>query len=173
VTWSTEEIVDAAITTLSASLPAALDARYAALAAADAAAGRSIDYSAPRPGLAETGGDYHAGAVSTILRYPCVEVALPDLNMASFDLSLVEADVTENLVIVAWESSAEMSTLYRKLTRLAAAIYDVLLDPATLTGANVQTVRAAWRWNPEASDRDEIESGALLVLGLSSTRARP
>lgn len=164
-TWSTEEVVDAVISTLQSQLPAALDAIYAARLPADQAAGRSID---PVPPQA-----YFAGAVSTILVYPTVEVALPDLNMSNFDLALVEADVTENLVVLLWDRSAQMDVLYRKVTRLAAAAYDVLLQPNAIDGATVKTVRASWRFNPEAQERDEIVSGALLVLGLESTRTRP
>lgn len=174
-TWSTEDLVDSAIDFLGGNLAAALDVIYAARADKDAAAGRSIEYEAPRPGLAEVGGDYYAGGVSTILRYPCVEVALPDLRMTNFDIAHFEADVTENLIVCLWEKSANMVTLYRKLTRLAAAAYDVLASEQARAalGADLQDVRAAWRWNPEANERDEIESGALLVLGMASSRLAP
>lgn len=172
-TWSTEELVDVAVETLSASLGPALAAVYAARADADQAAGRTIEYEVPRPGLFEIGGDYYVPASATILRYPAIEVALPDLNIANFDIGQVEGDATENLIVLAWERSAQMPVLYRKLTRLLAAIYDVLIAPTSLGSAEVQTVRGAWRWNPEAKEADQIVSGALLVLGLESTRTRP
>lgn len=171
--WSTEDVVDAAITTLSTQLGPALDAIYAARADVDEAAGRSIDYSAPRPGLSEVGGDYYAGAASTIIRYPAVEVALPDLNLANFDLAKLNADATENLVVVLWEQATQMTVLYRKLTRLAAAAYQVLIPDNAIGGATAESVRGAWRWNPEANQRDEITSGALLVFSLSSTLVAP
>jgi hypothetical protein len=171
--WSTEALVDAAVNLLSAFLPAALDDVYAANADRDQAVNRQIDYTAPRPGLAETGGDYYADAASTILRYPAVEVSIPDLQMASFSLGQIEADVTENLVVVLWETGTRAGHLPRKLRRLAAAAYNVLLVEGAIAGAKVESVRAAWRWNPEAGERDEVTSGALLVLSLASTRARP
>lgn len=171
--WSTEEIVDAAIETLGAQLEPALTQIYADRAGADLAAGREIEMRVPKPGLREAGGSYYAGAASTIIDYPAIEVALPDLNMTNFDLGMVDADVTENLVVVAWEQAVDMQILYRRLTRLLAAVYDVLIPERAIASAEVQTVRAAWRWNPETNERDEITSGALAVFGLASTRVRP
>lgn len=173
MTWSTEELVDAAVDLLGANLEAALADVYAANLARDQAASRTIAYKAPRPGLSELGGDYYADAASTILRYPAVEVSIPDLQMANFSLGQIEADVTENLVLVLWEQGTRIGYLPRKLRRLAAAAYNVLLVQGAIDGATVETVRAAWRWNPEAGERDEVTSGALLVLGLASTRSRP
>lgn len=172
-TWSSEELVDAAISTLSARLEPALVDVYAAQAAVDAAAGRTVEMKVPRPGLSESGGDYYADAASTILRYPCVEVSVPDLRMENLDLAHVDADVTENLVVMIWEEGVVTPILARRLRRLLAAAYDVLLSPGALSDAAVETVRAAWRFNPEANERDEIISGGLLVFGLASTRARP
>lgn len=177
-TWSAETVVDAAIDALSANLGPSLDAIYSMLAAADAAAGRTIDYSAPRPGStdADPAGDYYPGGASTFLRYPAVEVALPDLRMTGFDIAMQEGDATENLIVCIWEESARRDKLFRKLTRLAAATYDVLLAPSSLlllAGATVTRVDARWRFNPQMNERDEITSAALLVFELGSLRTRP
>jgi hypothetical protein len=171
--WSVEELPDAVVSTLGLQLQASLDAVYAREHDRDVAAGRTITYAAPAPGLVEEGGDYYVGGASTILRWPAIEVAVPDLNMQNFDIALTEGDFTENLVIVAWDSHVDRSILYRKLARLATAIWDVLLVPHSMGTAQVETVRAAWRQNPETPPGEELESGCLLVFGLSSTRMNP
>lgn len=171
--FSAEEFVDGVVSYLSTMLPAALDGVHATYAAADVAAGRTVPYSPPRPG-ASPDGDYYPGGAAEILRYPSVEVALPDETGRNFDIAQIDADIAATLVLMVWDSHAQFPILYRRLLRLTAAVEDLVLSRGALPGsAIVSSLRVAWRFNPEANVRDEVVSGALLALTLGTTRVAP
>lgn len=164
---SLEDFVDFAINVLKANLPTALAAQVTKYADADAAAGRVVDLVAPRDE------DFYAGGTGTLIRYPAVEVSIPDLRVTRFALGMVDADTDFTLVVMASNSDPRQEILYRQMNRYGAAVSDVLTQPGALGSAIVDQFRGAWRFNPEQNVADEVQSGVALIYGMKDAWLRP
>jgi hypothetical protein len=170
--YSVEEIEDAAYSALTTLLPDALAAITARRAAADQAAGRTVELVVPRPGESPAG-DYYLGAAGEILRWPAIEIGVPSIDLSSFDIADRDADGTGPLIVATHVSNARKDLLRRSLQRTTAAVTECLLSPIARAGASVESVRVAFAWNPETGENDEIQSVSLVVVTLGTTNLAP
>lgn len=178
---SVEDLTDAAIAAMSRGLDAELSAMEA-LYAGDPI--RDIG-NLPRPRTEATDinptGDYWPGGVSEIIRYPTIEVAVPDLQGADFSIDQHESDITTTVVVRAWLQHVKVNVLYRQCCRYGAAIFNVLCepDPDEHRGSgfgpevSVRRYQARWRYNPETNTKDEVQSAAVLIFYLDAPDVRP
>lgn len=180
---SVEELTDAAIAALIAGLDAELAAQeqmYAGDPIRDIGA-------LPRPRTAATEsnpnptGDYWPGGVGEVIRWPTIEVAVPDLQGDTFSIDQHESDVTPTIIVRAWLSHPQVNVLYRQCCRYGAAMFNVLMEPDAAThrgsgfgpGVSVRRYLGRWRYNPEQNQRDEVQSAALLIFYLDAPDIRP
>lgn len=178
---SVEDLTDAGIATMIAGLDAELtemEATYAGNPIRDIGA-------LPRPRTEATEfnptGDYWAGGVSEVIRYPTIEVAVPDLQGQDFSIDQHESDMTTTIVVRAWLQHARVNILYRQCCRYGAAIFNVLAEPDATEhrgsgfGPEVTIKRylARWRYNPETNTKDEVQSAAVLIFYLDAPDVRP
>lgn len=180
---STEELTDNAIAALIAGLGAELDAMEALYAGNPI---RDIG-PLPRPRTAATSGnpnptgDFWPGGVGEVIRWPTVEVAVPDLQGDTFSIDQHESDVTPTIIVRAWLQHPKVNVLYRQCCRYGAAVYNVLTRPDPVEhrgsgfGPNVVVRRylARWRYNPETNQRDEVQSAAIVIFYLDAPDIRP
>lgn len=166
-----EDLVDTAV----AALQGGIDAALAALEAKYA--GGPHELPLPRPRTE----DYYPGGVGQVLRYPTIEVAVPDLSGDTFSIDQHESDVTTVGVVRCWMQHPRFDVLYRTTNRYGSAIFNVLASPDAATGrgcgwgaaVTVKRYRAAWRWNPQANELDQVTSAVLLVFDLDAPDIRP
>lgn len=163
---SPEEFADAVCDSLRINLPAALGAQTVRYADHDAAMGRVVELIAP------ANEDYYAGGVGAVTRYPTVEVAAPDLTASGFDIAQTDGDVTLNLIVRAFDRHPVHDILYRKMSRLGAAIISVLMTPGAVSDCTIEALRAAWRFNPETEEQDNVVSGVLLAFTVNTVMRR-
>lgn len=164
---SIEDYVNDAIGSLQQSLPAALAAQTARYSAADVAAGIEVKLPVPRPE------DYYPGGATVHVRYPAIEISVPDLLVQNFSLHQEDADTQFTMIVLGYDQHARLEILYRKMMRLGAALYDALAQPGALGSAVIDNFRGAWRFNPETNTLDEIVSGVLLVFRMKDAYLRP
>lgn len=180
---SVEELTDAAIAALIVGLDTeltAIETMYAGNPIRDIGA-------LPRPRTAATDsnpnptGDYWAGGVGEVIRWPTVEVAVPDLIGDTFSIDQHESDVTPTIIVRAWLSNPRVNMLYRQCCRYGAAIFNVLATPdaATHRGSGfgpevtIRRYMGRWRYNPETNTRDEVQSAAIMIFYLDAPDVRP
>lgn len=115
---------------------------------------------------------YALGGVDVRVRWPTIEIAVPDMILEGFDVGQRDADAEVSLVIAVWLKDARFPVLERMAKRYVAAIFDCLTDPHLLAGG-IQRARFAWRTNPETPEGDDrFEACALCVLTLSASMLR-
>jgi hypothetical protein len=162
-----EPLVDQAIATLKAGLPARI-------AAANAEAS---DFDIPA--IADQ--DYWAGGQTSLVRYPAIEVSAFAGELFNLSVSQAEADTDVQLAVIGWvamtpETGGDFSNLYRAATRYGRAILETLLVPDAF-GAGVVVERASYRYaaNPTPGERqlEEIVCAAMLFFTLGDVEARP
>lgn len=178
---SVEDFTDSAVAALIDGLDAALTAiesAYTGVAHKDVGL-------APRPRTVdgEAGyGDYYPGGCGTIIRYPTIEVAVPDLNGGDFSVQEHESDAEPTLIVRAWLEHAKFPTLYRHCCRYGAAIYNVLANPdasgrGSGFGADVEIKRYTLRWRavPQSDEdpRKEFQAATILTFYLDAPDVRP
>jgi len=169
----TEPFLAEALASLRTKLPAAL-------AAVDVALGLSGGDALPLPrddggAIGSANVDYYLGVVAKPLRYPLVEVAVPDWSMTGFDIAQLEADAEFPLMAAATLRDASLSSdrLYRMLLRYTRALLNVLLVPQAFgQGATVTSVRGAYRQNPESRETEQVIGASLVALSISTTQNR-
>jgi hypothetical protein len=164
---NTEPFLVEALASLKAGLPgqlAAIDALY-------------TDFDLV-PDFVPDADNYWTGVVRKPLKYPIVEVAVPDWTMTGFDINQMAADCSFPMFVSATlrvvEPAAQHSDkLYRLCMRYVRAILNTLLVPGAFgQGAVVNAVRGAYRQNPETRDREEIIGAALVAFTLESQDQR-
>lgn len=158
-----EAYLDSAAEALRVNLPAALAA---------------IDPSLPVPlddggAVGERGTDYYVGTVKKPIRYPLIEVAVPDWTLDEFSLERLTANASFPLFVGATIRSADLSSdrLYRMQMRYTRAILSVLLDPDKWTvGGAIASVQGAYRQNPaEREDVEEITGAIVVAFTIETT----
>lgn len=161
---SPEEFCDNVEIAMQAGIQAALDAQTAKWAARDAAAGRTIDLQAPRPE------DYYIGGVPTVLRYPTIEIAVPDFRFDNLSLGNYDGDAHPRLLIRAlFQLARDPEWLYRMGCRWFAAVTAVVAVPGALGPVDIDEsagFSGSWRFNPETNTQDEVQSGVLCTYNL-------
>lgn len=162
---SPEEFCDNVKSAMQANLQAALDAQTARWAASDTAAGRTIELKVPDEQ------DYYIGGVPTVIKYPTIEIAVPDLHVTAFSLGNADGDARPRLVIRALFQLAESpESLYRMGCRWFAAVTTVVAEPGILGPVDIDVDRGlsgSWRFNPETDEADQIQSGVLCTYNLN------
>lgn len=169
---SIEDFVDAGIATLIRDLPGALTAIETLYEGGPQDIG-----TLPRPRPT----DYFAGGGPEPIRYPMIEVAIPDLGGQDFSIDQHESDAVAVMMIRAWLQHPKYNTLYRICCRYGAAIHNVVCDPDPDTDrgcgfgpeVTIQRYQAAWRFNPSTNERDEVTSAVMLTYWLDAPDIRP
>ncbi len=155
-----ELLVDAAIASLKAGLPA----RVAALNAT------TTDFDVPVPADEA----YYYGVQSEIWLWPAVEVAAPDFDLTALSLEQLDGDLSPLVMVMVWQQDTDRVRLWRTLDRLSHCVAQVLLQPAAFgAGVIVQTVAGRTRLNPETRDAAEVTAGFLHVYQLADLEQRP
>lgn len=116
---------------------------------------------------------YLLGVTSTTLKYPLIEVASPDWTMTAFDLGQFTGDFNFTIVVRAMLQDLDYDRLTRSLYRYGRCLTEVLCEPGAFGEGVVDSIRGAYRVNPETNDREEFVAGALLVFSIRSTETRP
>lgn len=179
---SVEDLTDNAIAALIGGLDAeltAIEARYAGGIADIGVLPRPA--TTPRSTNQNPTGDYWAGGVTKVTRWPTIEVAVPDLQGDTFSIDQHESDATPTVVVRAWLQHARVNILYRQCCRYGAAMYNVLcaVDPTEHRGSGfgaeveVRRYLARWRYNPEVDQHDEVQSAVVLIFYLDAPDVRP
>jgi hypothetical protein len=122
------------------------------------------------------GTDYYVGVVKKPIRYPLIEVAVPDWKLDAFDLNRLTANASFPVFVGATMRSADLSTdrLYRMQMRYTAAILNVLLNPDkwAVSGA-ITAVQGAYRQSPaERADAEEITGSIVVAFAIETTDQR-
>lgn len=161
---SPEEFCDDVKAAFQANLQAALDAQTAKWAAADAAAGRQIELAVPDDL------DYYIGGVPTVIKYPTIEIAVPDLSFNALSIGNNDGDARPRLLVRAlFQLAQDPEWLYRMGCRWFAAITSVVAQPGVLGPVDIDSERGlsgSWRFNPETNQADEVQSGVLCTYNL-------
>lgn len=162
---SPEEFCDNVKAAMQTHLQDALDAQTARWATADADAGRTIELKVPDEE------DYYIGGVPTVIKYPTIEIAVPDLHVTALSLGNTEGDARPRLLIRALFQLADSpESLYRMGCRWFAAVTTVVAQPGILGPVDIDIDRGlsgAWRFNPETEETDQIQSGVLCTYNLN------
>lgn len=120
--------------------------------------------------------DYYAGVVRKVLRYPIIEVAVPDDSLTNFSLARLTGDYELNMIVMATIRDADLGVgrLYRMQIAYRRAMLGVLLDPEKfLAGGAITAVRTAYRQSPEDREDAEMFVGAIAVgLTIETTDSR-
>lgn len=162
-----EPLVDQAIATLKAGLPA----RVAALNAA------ATDFEITDV----PDQDYWPGGQPTLGRYPAIEVSAFAGELFNLAVGQAEADTDVEVAVVCWVAmddaiGGDFSNLYRAATRYGRAILETLLVPDAF-GAGVVVERASYRYaaNPTPGERElrELVCAAMLFFTLGDVEERP
>lgn len=154
-----EEFLDATIATLKANLPAALAAINAA----------HTDFQVAVPD-----DDSYSTGTLDILRYPWIEVAVPDFSISNFSMEQWDADFYPVVIVRGlYQEPLSADRLDRALKRYGQALLNVLLTPNAF-GAHevVQSVRGGYRVNPETQERTEFTGGVVAAFTIESTVTR-
>lgn len=161
---SPEAFCDDVKAALLANLQAALDAQTARWAAADAAAGRTIELTIPDEA------DFYVGGVPVVIKYPTIEIAVPDLGFSALSIQNTDGDARPRLLIrVLFQLAQDPEWLYRMGCRWFAAVTSVVATPGALGPVDIDTDRGlngAWRFNPETNEADQVQSGVLCTYNL-------
>jgi hypothetical protein len=179
---SAEDFIDQAVATLISRL----DAQIAAQQAKYAGGPHDIGPLA-RPRYAEApDGDFYPGGVAEVIRWPTIEVALPDARGENPSLEQHDYDVQTRAMVRAHVSDvkAQYGRLHRLALRWGAAIHDTLMppDPVLLRGSGfgadvaVKTWRMAVRnanLETEEGAPPEVQTSILLVYDLDVPDIRP
>jgi len=155
-----EGYIDAGIVSLKANLPTRISAIN----------GEYTDMVLPTPDADA----YYAGGLSTFWKYPAVELAAPDWNLANPALSqrAWEGNVTMTARIL--YQHPDFETLYRAVMRYGRCLVEVLsAQDAFGAGQTVASMRGFYRVNPESGERDEFIAGALVVCTLDVIEVAP
>ena len=166
----TEPFLAEALSSLRARLPARIDAINET--SADVVLEKPRDDGGPigSPDL-----DYYLGAVVKPLRYPLVEVAVPNWTMTGFDLGMLTASASFPMLVglTARDASLSSDRLYRMMLRYTRAILNVLLEPNSFgQGAVVTAVSGAYRQNPESNQSEEVIGAVVVAFTLESSEQR-
>lgn len=159
----TEPFLDAAIASLRTNLPGKLDALNA-----------TASFAVPKP----DDDSYFLGVVSRPLKYPIVEVAVPDWTMTGFDVGTLTADAEFPMMVSATlrdagEAALHSDRLYRSTLRYVRALLNTLLEPNAFgLHATVTAVRGAYRMNPETRESSEVIAAALVAFTIDTTQTR-
>lgn len=171
--FGAETLLDQALASLRASLPARLDAISDDL-------GLVGEDRLPKPAddggpISSDGVDYYIGTVVTPLRYPLVEIAVPDGSLTAFSLERLTANADLSLIVISTLRDARMTSdaLYRSLLRYNRAVLGVLLDPGSFAeGGAISSVQFAYRTNPRERETEQVIGGAALAFSLATTDSR-
>lgn len=166
---SPEEFCDNVKEVLLTNLQGALDAQTAKWAARDVAAGRTITLEIPDPV------DFAIGGVPTVVKYPTIEIAVSDMAFTNLSLENYDGDSYPRLLIRAlFQLPEDPEWLYRMGCRWFAAITTVVAQPGVLGPVDIDPHRGlsgAWRFNPELSQVDQVQSGVLCTYNLAGPLA--
>jgi hypothetical protein len=134
---------------------------------------------APKDAPGEPDDGYVVGGWTT-LRYPTVEVAIPDWSMTNFSIAQQVSDLSPRLVVRTWaaEPQPKAGLLYRKLLRYGRATILSLTEPGAFgqdedTRVIVDGMEGRYRFDPETDQREEIVGGALVVFSLGGVETLP
>lgn len=161
-----EPLVDQAIATLKAGLPARV-------AAANAGASFEITDVDDQ--------DYWPGGQPTLVRYPAIEVSAFAGELFNLSVGQAEADTDVEMAVICWvamteQTGGDFSNLYRAATRYGRAILETLLVPDAF-GDGVVVERASYRYaaNPTPGERElrELVAAAMLFFTLGDVEERP
>lgn len=161
----TESFLDEAIASLRTQLPAAIDALNLSGA---------YDPPVPKPEPE----DYYVGPVRRPLRYPIVEIAVPNWTLTDLDLGQLTADADFTMMASVTlrdvgEAALHSDRLYRWQQRYVRALLNVLLEPnafgqhATVTG-----ISGAYRQNPQTRESEEVIGAAVVAFTVETTQTR-
>ena len=117
---------------------------------------------------------YYAGGLSTYLKFPSVEVAAPDWNLANPSLAQVTWEGTAQVMArVIWQHM-DFDTLHRGMLRYSRCLAEVLSGQDCFgVGQTVTSLRGFVRFNPETGEREEFVAGALVVCQLDVVEVAP
>lgn len=160
-----EEFIDAVVAHLKQDLPG----RIVTLNAEKAADGREIEVLIPDDDAYSTGAD-------PILKHPWVEVAAPDFLADEFDLSQRSGRFGVNVVVRGWiaEVRPPVERADRHVKRFGKCLMQSLTQPGAFgPGEVIQSVRGAYRVNPELDEKGGPMAAVTFVFTLDSEYVRP
>lgn len=137
-----------------------------------------VGYELPPPdddggSIDEQGVSYSYGD-QEVLRWPYVEVAVPDATITNLSIGQYAGDFAMNVIVRCLVSDPVGPRLNRKIKFYGRALLETLLQPDAFgDGEVVGSVRIAYRTNPETNEREEFVGGVLLVFEIPSVVVRP
>lgn len=160
-----EPYIDAAVATLRASLPAAIDAVNDNHL--DDGHDITLDH-VPSERV-------HFGGYID-LSYPLVEVASPDFAYRNWSLAQLLADAQFSIVVRLLCQDADPEKLYRRSLRYGSALLATLVQPDAFgPGTTIDPdlgVRGSYRHDPEGGEREELVGSTLIVFTLQQVESR-
>lgn len=170
-----EDLLNAALASLRETLPD----RIAAMNAATATDGYDVVLGVPddepddEPGSSRV--SYSTGA-DPVLRYPWVEVAVPDSTHEEWSVGQVDGIMRAAIVVRMWVSEPRppLARADRAVKRMAACVLETLVQPGAFGGgAWVETIRAAYRVDPLVDEGTGPVAAAILVFTVGVDAVRP
>lgn len=108
---------------------------------------------------------------------PAIEVAIPQQQLANFDLYGTGGDEALTVAIRAWQQeygdvATAVERVYRKSLRMGNALVQALTPQANDAfgdHATVQSIRSAWRADPTADQRESYTSSLTMVVEVAGS----